>query len=368
MDCFGGMWLDPERNFHGRPALSIELLYSDNGAQGVEALAPGVGHLLDLGVRVLLRVDKRPGQTIPTENDFNAKRDYTHFIGDLGAHPVFKRVHGFIIGNEPNLKGENTDAGAGHSPQWYMRTHSGAGAADGDHADNAWFQLRQRGYAGDVLIAAVAPWSDDRDGTLDFYPTPPGATDTMHWHRYAATLYWLAFNASLMPHGDVKGAIHTYSNVLRCTNTTTAHLVPADEPTFANALREPNFKNCQYGIRVYEEFRQQMDTQAHGTPVPHYVTEWNSMVGRTKDDLTDGAWPCNNYPQGLLRAAVKYLAPQDHLLGFGVFVDKDPSGATPFWRASAARGHVNGTVFNPDQRSRLSVWDDDMDEIFANGW
>ena len=39
-----------------------------------------------------------------------------------------------------------------------------------------------------------------------------------------------------------------------------------------------------------------------------------------------------------------------------------------FWRASAARGHVNGTAFNADQRARLAVWDNDMDEIFANGW
>ena len=198
MDCFGGMWLDPERNFHGRTALSIELVYSDHGNAGVASLASRVDDLLGKQVRVLVRVDKRPGQTIPTEHDFDAKRDYARFIGALGGHPVLRRVHGFIVGNEPNLTSENTDGGVGISPQWYMRTHSGAGA-EADPNDNAWFQLRQAGFAGDVLIAAVAPWSDDTDGSLEFYPTPPGALDTMAWHRYAATLYWLAFNASQMP-------------------------------------------------------------------------------------------------------------------------------------------------------------------------
>jgi len=159
------------------------------------------------------------------------------------------------------------------------------------------------------------------------------------------------------------GGVAYFNNLLRANG-----LDPALEPTFANELRLNNFRDCHYGIRVYEEFRQQMEAQAGGVGVPHYVTEWNSMVGRAKDDLTDGAWPCNNYPQGLLRAAVRYLAPQDHLLGFGVFVDKDPKGDTPFWRASAARGHVNGADLTEEQRARLAVWDAEMDEIFQHGW
>jgi len=358
------MWLDPDRDFHGRQALSIELLYSDQGDDAVQALAPRVSALLDKNVRVLIRVDKRPGQTIPVAGDFAAKRDYAGFIGGLAAHPVLGQAQGFIIGNEPNLSGENTDGSGGHTAAWYMRVHSGAGA-DTDQADNAWFQLRQAGYGGDVLIAAAAPWSDTTDGTLDWYPTPDGASGTMHWLRYAATLYWLAFNASLMPHADVKGVIHTYSNVLRCN---AQQLSAADEPTFTDALRDPTWNNCQSGIRVYEELRQQMDSQAHGGRVPHYVTEWNSMVGRSSDDLNDQAWPCNNYPAGLLRSAVNYLAPQDNLLGFGVFVDKDPDGATPFWRASAAKGHVNGTNLTDPQRQTLALWDAEMDQIFEQGW
>jgi hypothetical protein len=195
MDCFGGMWLDPERDTHGRPGLSIELLYSDQGDAEMDVVAQRVDQLLNNQVRVLVRADKRPGQTIPVENDFAAKRDYARFIGGLAAHSVFKRVHGFIVGNEPNLASENSDGGGGHGPHWYMRVHSGAGA-DGDREENVWFQVRQAGYAAEVLIAAVAPWSPDTDGTLDFYPTPPGADGTMAWLRYAATLYWLAFYAS----------------------------------------------------------------------------------------------------------------------------------------------------------------------------
>jgi hypothetical protein len=70
-----------------------------------------------------------------------------------------------------------------------MRVHSGAGA-DGGREENVWFQVRQAGYAAEVLIAAVAPWLPYTNGTLDFYHTPPGADGTMAWLRYAATLYW----------------------------------------------------------------------------------------------------------------------------------------------------------------------------------
>jgi len=244
-----------------------------------------------------------------------------------------------------------------------MRVHSGANTNADDDAD-AWTQLRAGGYTGDVLIAAVAPWSPETDGTLQWYPTPLGATGTMPWLRYAATLYWLAYNRARMPRSDVKGTIHTYSNVLLCK---TLGLDPAREPTYADELRNPEWNNCQYGIRVYEEFRQQMETQADAA-VPHYVTEWNSLVGRVSDELTDAAWPCNNYPDGLVRHAVDYMASQDNLLGFAVFIDDDPGGSCPFWVASATKGHLNTTHLDAAQRARLARWDTDMRLVFERGW
>jgi hypothetical protein len=358
------MWLDLDRDLHGRQALSIELLHSVDEERGIEQLQDRVRQLLDRGVRVLVRVDFRPGQNVPAENDFEARFFYARFFGKLARHPDFGRVHGFIVGNEPNLGSENGGRKSGISPEWYMKVHSGANAQPDDEAD-AWTQLRAADFTGEVLIAAPAPWSADTDGSLDWYPTPTGALDTMHWLRYTATLYWLAFNQSRMPRDEVVASLHVYSNVLRCRQL---GLNPAFEPTFKDKLREPTWHNCQYGIRVYEELRQQIDTQAGGEAVPHYVTEWNSLVGRQSDDLTDAAWPCNNYPRGLLRQAVKYLTPHENLKGFAVFVDKDPHGGAPFWVASAVRGHASLASLRDEQRGLLRGWDADMDAIFLRGW
>jgi hypothetical protein len=245
-----------------------------------------------------------------------------------------------------------------------MKVHSGVHADPSDDAD-ARTQLRAAGYQGDVLIAAVAPWSDNADGLLESYPTPPGARDTMPWHRYLSTLYWLAFNASRLTRDEVKGALHTYSNVLLCRD---ARIDPALEPTFASALRNESYQFCHYGIRVYEEFVQQMRAQAGGDGVPHYVTEWNSFVGSTHKRLDDPAWPCNNYPEGLLPNVVEYMARQEDLLGFAVFVDRDPVGGNPIWRACAAKGHLPPVEMAEDQRAHLEAWDRDMDQVFREGW
>jgi hypothetical protein len=359
------MWLDTDRDLNGRQGLSVELLYSVDGERGIEQLQDRIRLLLASGVRVLVRVDLKPGQTIPEDGDFEAKWHYSRFFRRLAEHPEFGRVDGFIVGNEPNLGSENGGRQHGLPAEWYMKVHSGVHADPADDAD-AFTQLRDAGYSGDVLIAPVAPWSDDTDGDLEWYPTPPGATGTMHWLRYTATQYWFAFNRSRMSREDVKAAVHTYSNVLRCRDL---GLDPALEPEFVDELRDPTWNMCQSGTRVYEELRQQIDVQAGGEPVPHYVTEWNSLVGRQTDELSDSAWPCNNYPRGLLRRVVDYMAAQESLLGFAMFVDKDPGGSTPFWVASAARGHLSVTPnLDDEQRHRLRRWDADVDEIFQVGW
>ena len=151
---------------------------------------------------------------------------------------------------------------------------------------------------------------------------------------------------------DVKGAVHTYSNVLACKEL---GLDPALEPTYGDALRNPDWNMCQYGIRVYDEFLQQMNVQAGGdaTVVPHYVTEWNSLVGRVHDDLADPAWPCNNYPAGLLENAVDYLKLKPNLIGFAMFVDSDAGGESPFWVASSARGYLRPADLDEQQQARL---------------
>jgi len=99
MESFGAMWLDPSRPRHGRQALSVELLYTDGGTAAMDGLGQRVADLLDAGVKVLVRVDVRPGQTIPAEGDFEGKWFYADFFRQLAAHPQLSRVHGFIVGN-----------------------------------------------------------------------------------------------------------------------------------------------------------------------------------------------------------------------------------------------------------------------------
>ena len=367
METFGAMWLDTARELKGRNALSVELLYACDGEPGIAQVASRIGELHARGVRVLLRVDLEPGQTVPVEGDFEGKYEFAHFFEKLAQDPIIGQTSGIIVGNEPNLKAENVRGGdGGISADWYMKVQSGVHAAPDDDAD-VYTQLRTNGYLGDVLIAAPAPWSDDTDGTLEYYPTPPGATDTMPWLRYAATLYWLAYNASRLLYNDVKGAVHTYSNVLACQQL---GLDPALEPTYVEALRNPDWNMCQYGIRVYDEFLQQMNYQAGGEGefVPHYVTEWNSLVGRVDDSLDDPAWPCNNYPAGLLANVVDYLKHHSNLMGFAIFVDRDESGECPFWLASAAMGYLATADLDAQQQARLRDWDTEFNHILQRGW
>src|SRR5438067_1749171 len=121
MESFGAMWLDPGRDVQGRTALSVELLYAEDGDDGINAVSQPIQHLLELGTRVLLRVDASRGQTVPADGDFEGKFGYAHFFEQLATHPVISQVAGFIVGNEPNLKGENRLGGAGGlSGEWYM--------------------------------------------------------------------------------------------------------------------------------------------------------------------------------------------------------------------------------------------------------
>jgi hypothetical protein len=182
-----------------------------------------------------------------------------------------------------------------------------------------------------------------------------------------ATLYSLAYNASRLPYNDVKGSVHSYSNVLACQQV---GLDPALEPTYTEALRNTDWNMCQYGIRVCDEFLQQMNFQAgeEGDVVPHYVTEWNSLVGRVDDNLADPAWPCNNYPVGLLENAVDYLKQQPNLMGFAIFVDRDASGESPFWLASATRGYLAPADLDAQQQAKLRNWDTEFNHILQRGW
>lgn len=362
LETVGAQWAHPDRTTYGRPTCSVELVYASQGWAAVEALRPRLRALLAKG-DVWLRLDYAPGQSLPPDGDYVAKYDYAAFAGQLAADPDFGRVRGLIAGNEPNLRGENSMGATGLPASWVMAVVAGSGL---DPSDLATVYDQVAGRV-DVLLPAVAPWSADTDGTLDWYPTPDGATGTMPWHRYCATLYWHAYNASRLPYLAVKGAFHAYSNTVLCT---ALGLDPAFEPTYLDALRNPDWLNCHYGVRVYDELLQQASVQAGNATPPHVMTEWNSLVGRAGDWTTDPAWPCNSYPGGLEQSVVQYVASKPNLMGFAVFVDDAGMTGCPEWAGTAMTGGAPGAAFclTDAQRRRLLAWNADHDAVLRLGW
>jgi hypothetical protein len=337
----GAMWLHPDRATHGAPVCTVELVYQD-APETFEALRPRFQQLRNKGVDIWIRVDKVHGQTLPTDGDGRAQ--FAQFCRRVAADPDYGNAKGLIIGNEPNLTAEGAIP-----PRWVMTVVCGFDTPAEDR-NNVFQQVRAVNSSIRVLVPAVGPWNAQTPGQLDAYPTPPdGRQGLMAWEQYQSTLAWCAYHGSShWARSDVHFAMHTYSNVAWAGTT------PANEPNME--IRNPNWMNAYYGIRVYDDLMYQIRVQAGGETPPNLISEWNSFV--------EESWPADNYPSGLMPNAISYIRSKPNVLGFAVFIDDHR--VSPVWERTAVSAYTSANLSN-EQRDRLRAWDGDFDATLASG-
>jgi hypothetical protein len=341
----GSHFLHPDRNLHGRPSCTVELLYFRAPNPGFELAAAQqrVAAARAKGdVDVWLRVDYQPGQTLPPTGNEAEVLAFVLFLQAVAADGVLGQARGIIVGNEPNLRDEFRVSQVPLTPTWVARVVYGFGRPFAD-TSNAYQFITTAKPSMLVLAPAVGPWNPNGAGLQAgerAYPPPDGRTRLSPWERWQFELAQRAYdNGGHTPLERVAFAVHTYSRV----GTDGTANGGAREPR--QDVREGTF-GAQFGTRWIEDCLTALARAGAPAGVPIVVSEWNC--------LTDGR-PRDCYPAGLEQEVVRYLNTKPNVLGFACFVDQDHGGGWDFTSMTIAG-------------ERLHRWDQDHDALLRDGW
>lgn len=344
LDRLGSHWLHPDRLLHGRPYVSVELLYARDALPGFgwDETAERVAVARSKGADVALRVDWKHRQVLPPENDQAGVFDY---VQACQAAVAQMSPDWLICGNEPNLHSEC--GGQPISPEWVARVVYGHGRPP-EETDNCYQFARTANPTVEVLAPPVGPYSPDTWGNDDGCYPPDGRTDMAPWETYQYDLARRCYdNGGHVPElGLIKFAMHTYGRVGPLGEDNGGPEEPWQD------VREETYL-AQFGTRWLQDAlylcRQGMLRSPYGTdlyPGGILISEANT--------LTDGS-PDESYPRGWWPNLIRYVDQFPNVLGLAAFVDQDYGGS---W-ASCAMSTRTG---------RLADWDDDHNRCLEEGW
>ncbi|HHH41717.1 MAG TPA: hypothetical protein ENK56_06900, partial [Chloroflexi bacterium] len=106
----GLVFASPTRDWYGRSGWAVDLTYvrSDDAPYwGVDALAERVYRATAQGLRVLVRVDYAPGQSIPPKDDYLALTEYLTYLERLARDDRLRGVYGYFLGSGYNALDAN---------------------------------------------------------------------------------------------------------------------------------------------------------------------------------------------------------------------------------------------------------------------
>jgi hypothetical protein len=345
--------LHPDRTLHAKPTFSVELIYGRGATDGFDfsSARARVRQCLDRGVKVALRADYAHQQALPPQHNEDRVHEYVEWCQSLAADPVFGKCEWLICGNEPNLSDENRQTGGEPMDAWWPARVVFGHRRPTSETDNVYQFVRTVNDQIQVLLPAVAPYSDRKGGAAEMPEQfPPGSgnrTAWAPWETYQFELFLAAYDNDFHADiGEVKSAMHTYGDVGADGTSNGGR----DEPH--RDVRESSFK-AQFGTRWLGDalylFRQ-AQRRVYGSVWDPWVlvTECNTLRG-------DDSVPRNNYPAGWWIEVARYIDSLPNVMGLAAFADQDLGG---FWARTCMTA----------PEGRLGQWDADHDRLLRDGW
>lgn len=308
---------DTNRDWHGRSGWDVELTYAtlaEDKESGIDELARRVYHATAQKLRVLVRVDYAPGQTLPPANDNVALSQYLNYVRRLARDARLRSVYGYIIGSGFNDPGSNSLASNGPlTPQWYARVFNGYGEA-AERADNVIQVIHQENPQARVLVGPVRPFKIEQDAAQKYRIAVP-------WLNYMNTTVGLldetaraktkAGFALTAPDGFAVNAPG------RPNAPEMQGHAPADEPRID--LKRAAWNGAQAGFRVYRDWLDIINAYPTTRGLPVFINATNTF---TPDE---GIVPAQNYPRGWLTSAYEVINAEPQVQALCWFLDEDNS-------------------------------------------
>ncbi len=319
----GLVFPNPERDWHGRSGWAVGLTYARLAEEpywGVNDLAVRVHDATAKGLRVLVRVDYAPGQSLPPAGDYVALTEYLNYLRRLARDKRLQGVYGYIVGSGYNAVQNNSQApDRPVTPAWYARVFNGHGEPM-THTDNAVQVIRAENPRVRVLVGPVRPWTWDQDGE----------------QRYTIDVPWLNYMNTLVAYLDEAAQAKATAGIpLAAPDGFALHapgrpdapeLVgrdPAQEPRLD--LRREAWNGAQAGFRVYRDWLEIINAYPTTRGLPAYITFTNTYAP------DDGVPPAQNYPPGWLTTALEVINEEPQVRALCWFLDDIPGDVQWQW-------------------------------------
>lgn len=330
----GVVFANPSRDWHGRSGWNVRVTYAtlaDEKDRGIDELAAQVFQSTRKQLRVLVRVDYAPGQTLPPANDNVALSQYLDYLRRLARDDRLQSVYGYIIGSGFNDSGSNSLApNSPLTPQWVARVFNGYGESI-SRSDNAIQVIRQENSQAKILVGPVRPFKTDQDGLKKNQMDVP-------WLNYMNTLVAL-LEESARAKAEAGFALTTPDGF--AVNAPGRPDAPelngrlgSDEPRYD--LQRAEWKNAQVGFRVYRDWLEIINAYPSTRGLPVYINATNTFS-------PDAAIPpAQNYPRGWLTSAYEVInvEPQVQALCWFLDYDESPDGRWDAYSLTKGIGRV----------------------------
>lgn len=315
---------DPDRDWHGRSGWGMDLTYAaaDVSYWQMDALAGRVQQGAEQGLRMLVRVDYAPQQSLPPTDDEAALALYLEHVHRLARDERFAHVYGFIIGTGFNAADSNLlSPEAPTTPEWYARLFNGShtdATGSAEAHDNTVIQIvRANNPHARVLVGPVRPWVSDGNGAETYRIDAP-------WLNYMNTLVALLDenarrnSAAGIPLTEPDGFALNVPGRPGAVDADEAD--PALEPTLD--LPRTEWNGAQSGFRVYQEWLDIINSHPTTRGKPAFITSTNTYT--PDQPPADAALPAQNYPPGWLTNALSVVNDEPQIQSLCWFLDLIP--------------------------------------------
>jgi hypothetical protein len=308
---------NPNRDWHGRSGWDVEMTYStlaEDKESGIDELARHVYRADAQHLRVLVRVDYAPGQTLPPANDNVALSQYLNYARRLARDARLRSVYGYIIGSGFNDPASNSPApNVLVTPEWYARIFNGYGE-EVTRTDNIIQVIHQENPQARVLVGPVRPFKMQQDGTTKYAIDAP-------WLNYMNTLVALLDETARakMQAGFALTAPDGFAvNAPGRPNAPELEgHAAADEPR--TDLKRAAWNGAQAGFRVYRDWLDIINAYPTTRGLPVYINATNTF------SPDEGIVPAQNYPRGWLTSAYQVINSEPQVQSLIWFLDEDQS-------------------------------------------
>lgn len=333
----GAVFADPQRDWHGRAAWTVELTYAntpDDVNFSIDGLAQRVYHASRQGLRILVRVAYDRQQALPPVNDEVALALYLDYCARLARDDRLREVYAYIIGSGFNSLDENVQApDRPTTPEWYARVFNGYGLA-AERTDNVVQRMRTEQPGVRVLVGPVTPWISDQTGDI----------------RDPQDVPWLNYFNSLLAALDAAVVVHSRTGrpltapdgfALQAPGRPMAAADPSREPM--SDLQRVEWNAAQAGFRVYQDWLERINRYASTQGRPAYIISTNTW---TPDIPTA---PAQNYPAGWLTSALEVINREPQIQALCWFLDWPPEERWNAFSLSQPVGRMHEAASEFDQ-------------------